>query len=153
MSDYTTKRCTKCNIEYPATLEYFYTNRGRLGTKCKHCFSEYAKKYNSITAADRQEYKRKYRQTDKSKISYRNSYLKRTFGITLDEYNVLFYQQNGKCAICKNESKRTLCVDHNHETGEIRGLLCEGCNRGIGFLKESTEILQNAIKYLNENAA
>ena len=66
--------------------------------------------------------------------------------------------QNGCCAICKisiveyleqQVYKKCFSIDHDHKTGQIRGLLCDGCNKGIGFLKESEEILQNVNDYLN----
>lgn len=57
--------------------------------------------------------------------------------------------QNNKCLICCKVKK--LVVDHDHNTGLVRGLLCDTCNRGIGYLKEEVEILRNAIKYLEKN--
>ena len=56
--------------------------------------------------------------------------------------------QNNKCAICKNEFTKTPSIDHCHNTGLVRGLLCSDCNVGIGFLKDNKEYLSNAIKYL-----
>lgn len=71
--------------------------------------------------------------------------------VTPVEYNELFAQQNGCCAICgrhqSNLTKR-LAVDHNHITGEIRGLLCHKCNQGIGLLQDDYDLLIKAAKYL-----
>lgn len=79
----------------------------------------------------------------------KNTYLLRKYGINLKEYNELVLSQNNKCAICKQEELgKSLAVDHNHETGEVRGLLCEDCNRGIGILKEDIKRLSAAIEYL-----
>jgi len=75
----------------------------------------------------------------------------RMFGVSEDDYNELFKNQSGGCAICgkhQNELSRSLCVDHCHDTGKIRGLLCSDCNVGIGRLKDSLENLKNAIEYL-----
>lgn len=83
-----------------------------------------------------------------------NKRLKWMYGITLEQYNQLFAAQNGCCKICsthQGQLRRTLCVDHDHKTGKIRGLLCDLCNRGLGYLKDNTVILLEAIKYLNEN--
>lgn len=76
--------------------------------------------------------------------------LKRHYGMTKEEYEVLFKSQNGVCAICsKPQSKgRRLAVDHDHETGEVRGLLCDGCNPGIGYFKNDPELLHVAANYL-----
>lgn len=70
--------------------------------------------------------------------------------ITSDQYIKMHEEQNYKCAICKNYPKTTksLCIDHNHETGYLRSLLCDPCNTMIGLAKEDPEILQAAIEYL-----
>ena len=81
----------------------------------------------------------------------RNDHLKRRYGITLDQWNEMFSEQGGCCAICnkhQSELKKNLAVDHNHTTGEIRKLLCSNCNTAIGLLNEDTELLLNAIEYL-----
>ena len=77
-------------------------------------------------------------------------YLKRTYRISIEEYEKKLIGQNGSCAICKGRcsSGRKLAVDHNHKSGNVRGLLCNHCNRGLGYLKESSEIISNALKYL-----
>jgi len=76
--------------------------------------------------------------------------LKKNFNISIEEYNQLLKEQNGVCAICQNEcpTGRSLAVDHNHESNEIRGLLCTNCNHGLGKFKDSTKLLATAIKYL-----
>jgi hypothetical protein len=78
----------------------------------------------------------------------------RQYGITLDEYQKMHEAQNGLCAICHRPETRTirgevrpLCVDHEHETGRVRGLLCSNCNVAIGFL-DSEASLNSAIHYL-----
>lgn len=73
-------------------------------------------------------------------------------GITHEDYLVMLKAQNYTCLICKKEHsslKDGLVIDHNHETGKVRGLLCPTCNSGIGLLKDSTLVLQSAINYLN----
>lgn len=104
-------------------------------------------------------YKSKIRNKDtyeqyrvKAAESSRRSYLKKTWGISLEEFNELRDSQDGLCAICKI-STDTFHIDHNHQTGKIRSLLCSNCNRGIGYLKESSIILYAAIEYLNQHAS
>lgn len=79
------------------------------------------------------------------------SRIKRTYGITEEQYLGLYTSQNGKCAICNDvielRGKQTH-IDHDHETLEVRGLLCHGCNTAIGLFKENEETMNNAIKYL-----
>lgn len=84
-----------------------------------------------------------------------NAYLKRTYSITLERYRELFEMQKGRCAICGGEGflmasyhKNKLVVDHDHVTGEVRGLLCHNCNRALGLLKDNPELAQRAADYL-----
>lgn len=75
----------------------------------------------------------------------------RTFGLTPESYQALLETQNGCCALCERhhtEFSRALAVDHCHATGKVRGLLCSGCNTGIGNLKDDVGILQSAVAYL-----
>ncbi len=71
--------------------------------------------------------------------------------MTLDEFKELSEAQEHKCCICgeKNEIHKNLVVDHNHATGEIRGLICSPCNSALGFAKDSVKVLQSMIDYLN----
>jgi hypothetical protein len=92
---------------------------------------------------------------EQNPVFWRKTHLRRKFNLSLEDYNKMMEAQEGKCAIClqfetqKRDGKlKALAVDHNHATGAIRGLLCTGCNTGVGKLKDSTEILMNAIKYL-----
>lgn len=79
--------------------------------------------------------------------------LLKNYGITLEQYNQMFVDQNGVCKICgQPELTKRLAVDHNHITGKIRGLLCTRCNTAIGLFKENISIIEGAVRYLrNEN--
>jgi hypothetical protein len=70
----------------------------------------------------------------------------RKYGLTLEGYNDLVRSQGGRCAICGAAS--TLCVDHDHATGRVRGLLCHNCNRGIGLLGDDAARVGRAAEYL-----
>ncbi len=77
--------------------------------------------------------------------------LKRHYGMTVEMYEDLLAAQNNACAICGatyGAKRQRLHVDHDHVTGRIRGLLCSACNRGIGFFKDSPNLLQVAAGYL-----
>ncbi len=78
----------------------------------------------------------------------RNEKLLRRYGITLVEYEALLLAQADRCACCRNLAEKTLCVDHDHLTGKIRGLLCDGCNRSLGSLGDSVEGVEKALAYL-----
>jgi hypothetical protein len=103
------------------------------------------KKYHKHYYADNKDaYKEYYRTTANKRL--RNKYL-----LTFEEYQELFNKQQGKCAICgthQDDLKSSLCVDHNHTTGKVRGLLCHKCNLLIGNANENTATLNNAMNYL-----
>ncbi len=77
--------------------------------------------------------------------------LKKYFGLTVQDYDDMYIGQGGCCAICGTHQSRLklrLAVDHCHDTGKIRGLLCGSCNTALGLLKDNPDVLYNAIKYL-----
>jgi hypothetical protein len=79
--------------------------------------------------------------------SVRAYWLKSRYGIGLDEYNHMLALQGGKCAICERVMDSPK-LDHNHETGEPRQLLCNNCNCGIGFLQDDRVVVAKALAYL-----
>ena len=87
----------------------------------------------------------------------RNQHLKMKYGITEIEYNIKCGEQAGVCALCgeppigKGPSGRRLHVDHNHQTRKVRDLLCGRCNSGLGYFRESTDLLMRAITYLEKH--
>lgn len=97
-------------------------------------------------------YTKKYNQYPVySKEYYRNSTLKRKYNITLDIYNQMVIDQDNACAICNrhiNDLPKNLDVDHDHITGEVRGLLCGKCNMGLGYFQDDIDIMNKAISYI-----
>lgn len=81
-------------------------------------------------------------------LSKRDELLQRRYGITEEQYDLLFLKQDGCCAICKQRFDKRLDVDHCHTTSHVRGLLCNNCNRGLGHFKDNPLFLFNAITYL-----
>lgn len=83
----------------------------------------------------------------------RHRALKCKFGITIDEYEAMLVQQGGGCAVCgrTNVDDRQLAVDHDHETGKIRGLLCHHCNVVLGHVKDDSARLRQLIVYLERH--
>lgn len=106
-------------------------------------------------------YLHQYYQTDKYKISKRNSKYLAMYGVSLEQYNEMLNSQKGVCAIChnpetvlgKDKKIKNLSIDHCHSTGNVRGLLCNSCNNLIGRCDDNVSILQNAISYLNKYKA
>ena len=116
------RACTKCGEWKPMT-EYHKTKRNIDGYQglCKACHKE----------------------------GTRNTDYIRKFGITLEDYNKMFADQEGKCGICgKHQLDKNLSVDHDHKTMEVRGLLCQPCNLGLGKLGDNIEGVENALNYL-----
>jgi Recombination endonuclease VII len=70
------------------------------------------------------------------------------YGLTKEGYDRMLAQQHGACAICKRQPQETLCIDHDHDTGQVRGLLCRKCNLGLGFFDDSPSLLRAAAAYL-----
>ena len=88
--------------------------------------------------------------------STREAHLLSKYGITEEAYNALLETQNFGCKLCNQEfadksGKRKLCVDHDHKTGRIRGLLCISCNRMLGYAADNPVTLLKAIQYLKGN--
>jgi hypothetical protein len=69
--------------------------------------------------------------------------------MTPEQYADLLTEQSGRCAICRVAPLGPLVVDHNHDTGEVRGLLCDSCNMGLGRFREDAETLRVAAEYLD----
>ena len=115
-----------------------------------------ARRYRETHREQISEYARRKWQTDpdhrekhrvRNRRSQRKMVFKRIYGISLEDYDVMFERQGGACAICKRTGL-TLCVDHCHLTGEVRGLLCIRCNSAIGFCSDDPTLLQAAAAYL-----
>ena len=142
--------CSKCKEDKP--LFDFYKDKSKKDGKtsyCKPCsLDKRMKAYSSNTEAE------KLKMRGRSKANpdkYKNYSLRYSYGITLEEYNQMFIEQEGCCKICNTHQsalKRKLFVDHCHTTGAVRGLLCQPCNTLLGQAKDDVEILKNAISYL-----
>ena len=170
------KECTYC-LEHKELAEFYTYKRGtRIHTaysKCKTCVSHYDKAYRlknpdktkqRVKAAyHRHKEKRKadakrYREAhpEKSRRLTRDYRFRSLYGITLAQYDAMFADQDGKCAICnrpevrlnKKGSPYYLSVDHDHASGEVRQLLCYTCNSLIGYLDESVDIAEAVVSYL-----
>lgn len=114
---------------------------------------EYQKQWRESHKGYKTEWSRKHKGRYREK--QKEYSLKKNHGITLEQYNELFINQNGCCKICnrhQSEFKRSLAVDHDHKTNKIRGLLCHHCNKGIGHFFENPSIMESAISYIKETS-
>lgn len=104
--------------------------------------------------AARTEATRRWRNKNREKWNaYCRSYRSRKYGLSEKAYFVLLARQEGKCGACNTPFSETPHIDHDHETGQVRGLLCRGCNTGIGSFKENIHALQGAIEYLRKHGS
>jgi Autographiviridae endonuclease VII len=160
------KRCTVCGETKP--LDAFYRSAGmRDGHRndCKACnlaakARRYAANPEQMKARVRQwqranperirAYRRVYRQRAEVKARDRAGHLRRAFGITQQHYEQLLVAQHGGCAVCGRAPRvgKALHVDHDHATGEIRGLLCFSCNSALGNLGEDEKRIRAMLDYL-----
>ena len=128
-----------------------WDEEGRTCTKCKEykLWSEFAPRkevpsrhMSACRSCRRQQYGPKQRDT----------HIQKEYGITTEDYNALLDKQNGVCGICYTDNPgradHHFCIDHNHETGEVRGLLCVSCNRALGLFQDDSKIIQRASQYL-----
>ena len=128
------KTCSKCSADKPVA-EFDLHHQGKNGpvyhAACKRCRTDIAYTFN------------------------RRAVFEKRYGITLRRYEELLREQGGVCKLCgkpewviQSGKLRLLSVDHDHLTGEVRGLLCSNCNRALGLLNEDTDLLKRAIEYL-----
>ena len=79
------------------------------------------------------------------------------YGLSLAQYNKMIAQQNNKCCICKTaftiDKKNSIHIDHDHESGKVRGILCSHCNVLLGYAREDISILRSAIRYITKHKA
>jgi hypothetical protein len=144
------KKCSICKI-LKDEKEFPFQNKklNKYMSACKNCNStrQKEKRINNpeeVRKKDKIQYLKHQQKRIKQAKDYRDKYPERTrntnlkvkYGITQNDYNYLKIKQNNKCAICGEDEenlKRILCVDHCHKTNKIRGLLCDTCNKFLGF--------------------
>jgi hypothetical protein len=125
--------------------------------KRREMYKRYEKKRGKRNSLKEREYQKKYRDNNKDKR--KNVMLKIRFNLTLEEYNSMLEQQGGVCKLCgkeetarknNSEEKRMLAVDHDHDTGKVRGLLCAKCNVQLGHYEKSKQRAAEFERYLEE---
>ena len=140
-----TKFCNGCKKDTLLTFFGFVNKRtGVYKSRCNSCLAK---------AAVTQRANRK--KTTKGVLYYKNQWLERRYGITLNDFDILFRQQGGLCAICKNNEwgKTGPVVDHHHSTHVIRAILCHKCNTALGLFREDPDSMNRAAMYILSHAA
>ena len=153
--------CKNCKQSKP--VEEFGLDRSRKTGRhpyCKVCRRAHSvKRYAENPEPTREAQRGRYAaNTETMREAQRWRTLKYQYGLTRDDWNRMYESQEGKCGICRKdlpdkintrgEMRNSACVDHDHETGVVRGILCHDCNLGIGYLKHDEDLLRAAIAYL-----
>lgn len=160
------KYCKKCG-EFKLLTDFYKANESKEGRRgeCIACAKVIRRRWydanheKAVAAAQRwaqrnpervAAYQAEYRNRPGRKRAMRDLYYRRTFGITADDVDALIERQGGKCVICARTPTRLASwhVDHCHETGTVRGMLCIDCNQGIGKFHEDAVRLRAAADYL-----
>lgn len=145
--DKTTWLC-KCDCGNFCSVYGQYLKSGK--TKSCGCYQKEQARENRLThgRTDRVNNKKEY-------VAYtRETHIMRKYKLSIERYNQMLVEQDNKCFICEYEfgkKKGDTYVDHCHETKQVRGLLCQQCNSGLGYFKDNTDALQKAIEYLKRN--
>lgn len=145
------KTCNGCNRQ--KLLESYSKNKNSwdgYSARCKKCVADHWQIwYNSNTTLKKEKNrlanKKFYDSSDEEYLFRRR--LQR-YNLSIEDYNILFERSNGVCEICKRTE--ATCIDHDHKTNEVRGLLCDRCNLMIGMAEDKIELLISAIKYLEQ---
>ena len=149
--------CKKCNKGYLTTrdeklniINTLFLEGLKECSKCKEIKILDEFNNDKVTITGKTSYCKKCISEKYTKDEIKNNSYKTKYNISLEDYNKMLINQNNKCDICKIEFNN-LVVDHCHTTGKVRGLLCNGCNSGIGFFKENKVTILNSIEYLNKH--
>ena len=160
------KHCRICGELKPLTdFHRASTTRDGRRSECKTCFSDLSRaRYQANPEAAKErarrwqgenrerhlENQRRRRQLPEVKSRERDAHLRRKFQLTADQYEEMLAAQGGGCAVCGREPKpgKALHVDHNHETGAVRGLVCFSCNSALGNLHEDEQRISALLTYL-----
>jgi hypothetical protein len=156
--EYNNKPCKACGCVKP--LEEFHVDRNRkdgVKSNCKSCCVVWSRAHREKTAARRESDPNADNAShdglaSNCKECKKRRELRSKYGIGLRDYKRMLEDQNDRCAICEGEcqSGNSLAVDHCHSTGDVRGLLCSNCNKGLGHFKDSPILLREAIAYLDK---
>lgn len=149
-----TKLCPKCKQEkFASAFGKDKSKKLGLSSYCLDCAASNRKANYAKNHENEKQKLKDYYKVEKDR--FRGYSLKALYGLSVDQYQEMLTQQDNSCKICKTHEsnlKRRLFVDHCHETGKVRGLLCQYCNTMIGNAKDNVLVLQSAISYLSSSS-
>ena len=151
------KTCSKCKQSLPLNRFGLHNKtKDKLRTYCKECWNAYKHEWRIHNPDKFIEQQRRNNQNTKLRGRYkvqplseqRTQRLKRLYGLTDAQYESILAEQDGRCACCGRVPDLEPRVDHDHKTGDVRGILCHKCNVGIGLLGDTEDRVQLAVDYL-----
>ena len=173
------KRCNICGDTKSATNEFFpFRKDDVLRGECKECNAEYHVNWSKNNIERSREIKAKYakanpekhrgniendnrrskgwreKNPEASKLNIRKAHLLKAYGLSLEDYDNMLEEQDNSCSICKTKDtgkRKHFCIDHNHETGKVRALLCGNCNLIVGMIERGPEIIESAKIYVHNH--
>ena len=158
------KVCRKCRKEKPANEQHFYKHSKRkdgsfmLVNMCVPCYGLDSKERRNVDIEESRRKAREYQKRTRhmQSIYSRRSKLKSKYGLSIEEVENIIKKQNGRCPICNRKARSknnftTLSVDHDHNTGKVRGLICNRCNVCMGLVKDDPVLLRKAADYLERH--
>lgn len=149
------KKCPRCCVVLPASaFNKSKRYRDGLQTYCRSCHSAMQReRYAADPVAKLKRQMRARKRKSKNPLAQREHELNKLYGLTLEQWLAILKSQGGVCAICKEECKtrKGLCVDHDHDSGRVRGLLCMKCNAGLGMFRDNLDMLRSAVTYLESS--
>lgn len=125
-----TKKCYKCGQDKPE-ME-FVVVKGFIRGECRKCYNL-----------------RKNKWRKENPKQWREIILKHKYGLSAQQHEEMLLLQGGRCALCLRGDIK-LCIDHDHSSGQVRGLICNMCNSYLGIINDSVEVLKRAIEYLQK---
>ena len=142
------KTCTDCKKSKPLS-EFHKKSSSKDGHqgRCKPCNKAKVRQWQSDNPEKWEANWRRNSYGSEARLKKRA----RQYGLTADQLTDMLIDSDGKCTICHEPPRKWLVVDHCHNSGKVRGLLCEDCNFGLGAFRDNTEFMARAIEYLNDN--
>lgn len=149
------KQCARCQLNRPAS-DFTPDPRMRSGLKsyCRECCRMDARERYAANPEHIREVARKAASRRRTPERTRAQHLRNMYGLDVATYDAMLVAQGGRCAICRREApggRGNWHVDHCHDTGKVRGLLCAYCNPGIGYLGHDPACLRAAATYIEKH--
>lgn len=147
------KMCKICGESKSIEDNFYVYPSGVVNSYCRPCSKEYDKNrtrtYSTVNLSEEQRLAKLEKKAFNAK--------KHRYGLTQDEFIAKWEEQDRKCAVCgievvlrKDYGGEVACIDHDHITGKVRGILCGHCNRAAGFLKDDPDLMRKLAEYIEE---